>query len=276
VGRVTDTPSTGEPPRPNESQPPPPPPPPPPADLSVPPGYVAYDQQPSTGTLSRVGGLTSATVILTGIVGVLSLATALLQGLARDDARDYLAGTISEDDFIEAYLPSAGVGLLVSLAQVATVVLTMILLFRLAKNVRALGRRTTWAPGWAIGGWFLPPLVLYVIPYLMLRELWKASDPDVAAGDERWKHGSVGAVVTAWWVLFGLIPLVLVIIQGANAIGGGLAAGDTEALAEMVTDQYALTVVSGVVTLLAAIAYIGLLRGLVDRHRRLTGEAGRT
>lgn len=265
---MSDIPPPGQPSN-QPSQPPPPP----PADLSVPPGYVGYDQQPSAGTLGRVGGLTSATVILTGIVGVLTLGTALLQGLARDDAREYLAGNISEDDFIEAYLPSAGLGLITSLAQLATVVLTMILLFRLAKNVRALGRRTTWAPGWAIGGWFLPPLVLYVIPYLMLRELWKASDPEVPAGDDSWKQRPVAAVVTAWWVLFGLIPLVLVIIQGANAVGGGLAAGNTEALAEMIADQYALTVVSGVVTLLAAIAYIALLRGLADRHRRLTGEA---
>ncbi len=252
-----------------------PPPPPPPPNLSAPPGYAAYDHQPSVGALAPVGGLTTATVIVTSIVGVLSLVGALVQGLVRDDARDFLAGNATEDDFLESYLPSAGVGLIASVAQLATVILTMILLFRVAKNVRTLGRRTTWGPGWAIGGWFVPPLVLYVIPFLMFREMWKASDPDVPAGDEGWRDRSAGAIITVWWILFGLVPIALFAMQGANAVGGGLATGDTEALAELLADNYALTVISGVVTLLSAIAYIALLRGLTDRHRRLTGESGR-
>ena len=55
----------------------------------------------------------------------------------------------------------------------------MIWMFKMAKNVRALGRQgLRYAPGWAIGGWFVPPCVLYVVPWLMFRELWKASDPE--------------------------------------------------------------------------------------------------
>ena len=73
----------------------------------------------------------------------------------------------------------------------------MIWLFRIAKNHQALGRRLTWAPGWAIGGWFLPPIV-YVIPTLMLRESWKAADPEVPAGDERWKSSSDSPLLWIW------------------------------------------------------------------------------
>ena len=54
----------------------------------------------------------------------------------------------------------------------------MIWMYRMAANHRALQRNGTWAPGWAIGGWFLPPGGLYIIPFLMFRELWKASDPN--------------------------------------------------------------------------------------------------
>ena len=66
-------------------------------------------------------------------------------------------------------------------ASIALVVLSIIWLYRVPPNHRALGRALTWAPGWAIGGWFLPPL-LYVIPLLVLREAWKAADPAVPPG----------------------------------------------------------------------------------------------
>ena len=51
-------------------------------------------------------------------------------------------------------------------------------MYRIATNVRAFQRQTTWSPLFAIFGWMLPPFVLYVIPFLMLRELWKASDSE--------------------------------------------------------------------------------------------------
>ena len=57
--------------------------------------------------------------------------------------------------------------------QIAAAVVVIIWMYRLAWNHRALHRGGTWGPAWAIGGWFLPPIV-YVIPTLMLHELWKA------------------------------------------------------------------------------------------------------
>ena len=35
-----------------------------------------------------------------------------------------------------------------------------------------------WTPGWAIGGWFIP-LANFVIPFLVVLETWRRSDPDV-------------------------------------------------------------------------------------------------
>jgi hypothetical protein len=163
-------------------------------------------------------------------------------------------------------------GLVQLAATVAAFVLVVLVMFRLAANHRKLGRTGTWAPGWAIGGWFLPPLVIYVIPYLMFRELWKASDPDASSDTDSWKQGPVSPMVTLWWVLYGLVPLGLIFAQGAGSVGGGGFTSTTDALAETVEEQFALTLVGSLLTLAAAIVFIAMLRGLVARHRRLTGE----
>jgi hypothetical protein len=251
---------------------PPPPPPPPPPDLK-PPSFPAHEGAPHAASgLKRVGGLARSTVILVGITGVTTVFSTLTSGLARDEARAFLDGRISEDEFIEAYSPGALFGLVQFLTFIGAGVLTILLMFRLASNHRALGRSGTWAPGWAIGGWFLPPLVLYVIPFLMLRELWKASDPSIPPGDDRWRASPVAPVVTVWWLLYGLAPLALLVIQGFGAVGSNLTAGSTEAAAEVLVDQFAFSVVGAVVTVLGAISFIVLVRGLAARHRQLTGE----
>ena len=67
-------------------------------------------------------------------------------------------------------------GSLVGLLVIPIAVLTIIWMFRMAGNLRQLGRTgATWAPGWAIGGWFCPPCAIYAIPWLMFRELWRGS-----------------------------------------------------------------------------------------------------
>ena len=227
----------------------------------------------SSVTLKRIKALTTWIVVLTAIVGVVGVAAALLTGLADDEARAFRAGEISEEDFVEAYAPSLLFAVVQGAAMIALVVLTMIWMHRLASNHRALQRRGTWGPGWAIGGWFLPPGVLYIIPYLMFRELWKASDPAVPAGDERWRANRVSPIVTLWWVLYGLAPIVVMIFQGQAGFGAGQFSGDMESLAETVDERYTANVVSSVLTAAAAGAYMVMAGQLASRHRRLTGEA---
>lgn len=228
--------------------------------------------------MKRVGGLSTALAILVGVVGVAALFSAILSGGLRDTARDFRAGLISEDEFLESYVAVGLLGFVQLAATIAAFTLTVIVMYRLASNHRALGRAGRWAPGWAIGGWFLPPLVLYVIPYLMFRELWKASDPDLPDSHDAWRAAPVSPVVSIWWVLYGLLPLGIIIAQfnqGSGAVGsgsGGLAS-TSEALAQTLEEQYALTLVAGVGTLAAAIAFIVMLRGLSARHRRLIGES---
>ena len=95
---------------------------------------------------------------------------------------------------------------LTGLVTVAAAVLTMIWMFRVAKNHRTLHRGGTWGPGWAIGGWFLPPII-YVIPTLMLREIWKASDPSIPVGGD-WKSRPASPLPLVWLIVYCVPPLI--------------------------------------------------------------------
>jgi hypothetical protein len=222
--------------------------------------------------LARVGGLSKALVAAVSVAGATAVISAITGAMALDEAEAFLNGEISEDAFIDAYSPSALVSTAQSVGFLATVVLTFIWMQRIAANHRALQRTGTWGPGWAIGGWFLPPLVLYVIPFLMLRELWRASDPEVPVGSDAWKQSPVSPIVPTWWVLYGLAPLGLAVIQGVQAVQTGFA-GDARDLAELLDDSFTITIVASLVTLAGAISWVLLVRALTDRHRRLTGEA---
>ena len=199
-----------------------PPPPPPPPNLAPPPGYAGYESNPAAGAqIKRIGGLRTAILILLGVFVVGTVIQTIGMPQVVDAAKDLIAGDITDDEFIDdlaAYNLSGGLTLV---SQVALIVLTMIWLFRIAKNHVALGRRLTWGPGWAIGSWFVPPIV-YVIPFLMLRESWKAADPDVPPGDERWKAGRDTPLVWAWGVLYVVVPIVFIVVglrQQFGAIG---------------------------------------------------------
>lgn len=269
VSDVPPPPGT-EPPR---SGPPSAAPPPPPPNLAPPPGYTAFDNSPTQGATRRIGGLGKALVILTALAAVGTLATALLSTGVTQDASDFLAGDISEDDFQTAIGPLNAIQLVASLATLATGVITIIWAFRIAGNVRAFGRATTWSPLFAIFGWFLPPMVLYVIPFLVLRELWKASTPTDVDGSDRWKQQSDNPILWAWFVLFGIIPTILLAVQIGSFASAGIPSGDMESLAETLEDFGAVGWITALVNVAAAVTWILFVRQLTQRHTRLTGES---
>lgn len=234
---------------------------------------MGYDNAPAAASLARVGGLAKALVILVGISGVAAVLSALLSGAVRDDARAFLDETnpFSEADFNSSYALAVTVGGIQFVTMIAAAVLTMIVMYRLARNHRSLGRRGTWAPGWGIGGWFVPPQILYIVPLLMFRELWKASDPTSPRDTEGWKSHSTNPMVFAWWVLYGLaVPITTIAATGVSTDGF---TNSARSAAESIDERYPLMLLSGGLTLLAAIAFIVMIRGLVARHRKLTGES---
>ncbi|HEX8100555.1 MAG TPA: DUF4328 domain-containing protein [Actinomycetota bacterium] len=65
------------------------------------------------------------------------------------------------------------------------------------RNLRALGATDLrYSPGWVAGWWFIP-FANVVMPYLTMRELWKASDPE--AGAVEWKMNKKTWLLPLWW-----------------------------------------------------------------------------
>ncbi len=232
------------------------------------------DDARTAGRLYRVGALTTATVVVTAVLIALIIAGQSLQWMAISDARRYLDGRIDDDAFLTAFGPTALMQLLAGAGQIVLAVLSIILLFRMARNLRSLGRDTRWGPGWTIGGWFIPPLVLYLIPFLMLREMWRASDPDVAWGSQHqeWKMAPVPGVITLWWVMFGLVPLLVLFAPGARSGSISLVDSSLEPLAEQLVDQWQLSSIASLASVVAAGCWILIVRSLTGRHRAFTGE----
>jgi hypothetical protein len=249
-----------------------PPPPPPPPDLAPPPGYTAYSQNLSTSVdLKRVGGLAKAIVILLAVYAVGELIRIAGMPGVVDSAKEFKANPGNDDAFLEDVGTFVLMGALSQAAMLAIIVLSIIWTYRIVKNHRVIGRTTTWGPGMAIGGWFLPPF-LYVIPTLVLREAWKAADPTVPPGDERWKRGKDNPLLWAWFLVYGVGTVVLSIIS--SSLQFRQLGGEADDLADAYADNLGVMIALSVLGLVSAVLWALLVRQWTARHTTLTGEAG--
>lgn len=88
--------------------------------------------------------------------------------------------------------------------------LLMVWIYRVYKNLPALGvrglRLTPWRAAFARGGF------ASVQPYRAIKEIWKASDPEVDLADGlSWKESSLWGGIRWWWFLWvTVIPLNIV------------------------------------------------------------------
>ncbi len=235
----------------------------------APAGYAGYTASPiATLPLKRVGKVGGATSILVGLAAAFGALTVIVSQTMTDEADRFIAGDLASEDFISEIAPYLLLTFVQGALVIASVVLVMIWMFRMAANHRALHRGATWGPGWAIGGWFLPPL-LYIIPTLMFREMWRASDPEVPVGGD-WKSRPASPLVMLWFVTYSLIPLGLMFAQ-TDTVLSGLGGSDDE-LAKQITGDQGLVVASTAVTMVAAAVFVALTRQLTRRHQQLTGE----
>lgn len=239
----------------------------------APAGYVGYTPTPmATVPLKRVHGMATASIILCGLVALLSAVELLARSAARDDARRFEAGELNDTEFVEAVAGYALTGVVILLATIAAAVFSIIWLRRVATNLRTLHRATTWGPGWAIGGWFAPP-GLYVIPTLMMREFWQASDPEVPVGGD-WRSRPSTAMPFLWFVLYSVGPLAVLIAQVVGD-GAGMLSSTEQQLADQILGDQTLSVIAMALSIASAIVWAVFVRSLTARHRTLTGETGR-
>lgn len=216
--------------------------------------------------MSRIGGLSKAITILVGIASVITIFVAIITLSAVDSARDLIDGRITESEFQDATigynLAQVGTGLVT----ISAMILVMIWLYRIAANIRAFGITTTWHPIWAIFGWVLPP-VLYIIPLLMLREVWKKSSHTAGADDSSGEN----PMLLIWFALFSIVPTIFTVIS-LSSFTDRFASQGAEQQAELLVDSSSLTILNAIVTFGAGIAWILFVRQMNERHTAMTGE----
>lgn len=166
-----------------------------------PPGYAATYGGPSTTKWRRTtGGAKTLTVLwLLVIVACVFVIGATLN--RKGVAHDFFDNKADLNQLDAADNRVGGAALAYFGLVVATGIVLMVWMFRSAKNLQALGRggEQTWKPGWAIGGFFIP-LANALIPFLMLTEIWKGSNPDRSTGPN-WKRGAPNALVWVWFAI---------------------------------------------------------------------------
>ena len=143
---------------------------------------------------------------------------------------------------------------LISYLLVASTVLLIIWSWRSAHNARALGRvGARLSPRWTIAAWLIP-IASFVLPYLVVADLWRSSDPDAARGSG-WRARPTGLLVAGWWTAF-----VGAQLGAAVAIGFGVT-GTTNA-----SDTDTLLAASHIVAVLSALLTIQVVRTVTDRQ----------
>jgi hypothetical protein len=241
--------------------------------MAPPPGYVPYGGGGMpTGPFSRIGGVAKALVILQVISVVTGLALLLFQVSLVQRANDFLDDSISLSDFRDGLAPFIAISGVAGLVSIAALVLQIIWSFRIAQNLQRLGRPITWKPGLTIVVWLLGGCTLSIINFLMLREHWKGSDPDVRPHDAAYANGPVPGLIVGWFVL-SLGQVVLSGASGARSFGGVSVGNSSTAIAESLSDRLPLVLAAGLCSLGATAVLVLIVRQLTARHQRAIGEA---
>ena len=114
-------------------------------------------------------------------------------------------------------LPAAMI-ILSGFVALAIFVLLVIWLYRAAKNNEALGRQNPrLGPGWAIGGWFIP-IANFVIPFIVMDDVWRGADPSIARGDPGWRRTSTLGAIWAWLVTAVIFTIPSVIASSSGDV----------------------------------------------------------
>jgi len=165
-------------------------------DAAPPPGQPPYPQYPAGGgaypagpggpmyppppvyarPVRPLGGLTMALTILLGLASVAAVANAFPHFSRANVVETYKNG--GNTNLAAANAADSQVALftiIFAVLFIATIVVWMIWQFRFASNGEALGSRTAMgAPGWAIGGWFIPA-ANFLLPSLQMAASSRAS-----------------------------------------------------------------------------------------------------
>jgi len=206
-----------------------------------------------TGIATALTWLFAAHIVLTAvlIIGVFNH----LRVLGDNEAGGLVFDTKAVND--ANALPAAML-ILSGLVGLTIFVLLIIWLYRAAKNNEALGRQNPrLGPGWAIGGWFIP-IAWWVIPFIIMDDVWRGADPSIARGDPNWRRSSTLAAIWAW-----LVTTVIFTIPSVIASSGGDVRADEP---DRVRRDDILRIVGAFGAILASVFAIIVIRRITARQ----------
>jgi len=155
------------------------------------------DARVSTGTFRSAHVRAQWTVVLLAITVILAATDVGFWAAHISNLQRLEQGLISLRQAVDSEGGAAAVFGFLILMIFPTALAWLLWQYRAHANLRALGAdNLSYSPGWAVGWWFIP-FANIVLPYLTVRELWKASDPDASAID--WKARGGAAIVAVWW-----------------------------------------------------------------------------
>ncbi|TDC49920.1 DUF4328 domain-containing protein [Jiangella ureilytica] len=158
-------------------------------------GGVAWAAPPAPESTS-LSGLRTALTVLLGVAALIGLVTVVASGVRIRVVGDFIAGSADVERLDAADDLVVISGWLWILIVLAIAPVFIVWQYRHARNARVLGS-TSWGPGWAIGGWFIP-IANFVLP---VRQLWvasKFSDP---------RQNGAGIVI-AWGITWAITTTV--------------------------------------------------------------------
>lgn len=242
--------------------------------MSPPPGYVPYGGYGAVnGNFQKIGSLTKWLVGLMAVSIVAQVISLLVQLTLRSSASDYLNDAISNSEFTDDVAIYGLVALVAAGVGIGQLVVLIIWTFRMAKNHLVLGRLPqSFSAGATIAVNILGGCTLGIINFFMWREMWRAADPDTAAGDPSWKQRAVSPLV-AIQLAITLGSVVLGVALGLSGIGGIGTRANNDDLANNLNDKLGLLIGSGVIAIAGAVVFIMLVRQLAARHMQATREA---
>jgi hypothetical protein len=136
---------------------------------------------------------------------------------------------------------------MVSFVNTLTLVMTVLLVlwaWRSGTNARAL-RRTgeRVSPVLGIFGWIVP-VVCWVMPYVVVQDLWRSSDPESQPGTD-WRSLPGAVLVRAWWICFAGGQVLVAAAIGLAVTGeSDVARTDT-----LLTVAHVVTAIGAVLTI---------------------------
>jgi hypothetical protein len=146
---------------------------------------------PSSDPFAKARSLGGTLVVMLGIRASMRVVTYIVHRVTSPPPGEINQEQLDSMRVVEASL--LGVENIVTLVAMITF---LVWIHRVFVAIRQTGGTTSWSPGWAVGGWFVP-LANAVIPWLTVRDALKAL-------------GKPTALAGAWWLTWLLvIPLTM-------------------------------------------------------------------